>query len=85
MGIHAMATATITAKGQVTIPASVRHSLGVGTGDRIDFMEIEKGQFAIVVATSPVQALKGLVKKPAQPESIEAMNAAIAARGAAAR
>ncbi len=34
----AMTSATINAKGQVTIPADVRNALGVVTGDRIEFI-----------------------------------------------
>lgn len=80
-----MTAATVTAKGQVTVPAIVRAALGLNAGDRIEFIEMEKGQFAVVAATQPVQALKGMIRKPAAPVSIEAMNEAIAARGAAAR
>jgi AbrB family looped-hinge helix DNA binding protein len=80
-----MATSTLTSKGQITIPAPVRIALGIGAGDRIDFIETGKGQFAIVAATQPVQNLKGLIAKPRKAVSIEAMNATIAARGAAAK
>lgn len=75
-----MATATITSKGQVTIPASVRAALGVDTGDRIEFIENESGRFEVVAATLPVTALKGLIAKPAKPVSIDKMNAAIRER-----
>jgi antitoxin PrlF len=80
-----MTTATLTSKGQVTIPAPVRNALGLGAGDRIDFIETEKGQFAIVAATQPVQGLKGLITKPKKAVSIQDMNIAIAARGASAK
>lgn len=80
-----MATATITSKGQVTIPASVRTALGLGTGSRIEFVEIEKGRYAIIAATKPVQSLKGMLRKPASPVSIEQMNEAIAEQGAQSR
>jgi len=76
-----MATATLTSKGQVTIPASVRGALGLHTGDRVDFVELEAGQFAIVAATKSVSDLKGLLKRPGKPVSIEDMNEAIAAKG----
>jgi len=46
-----LAAATVTSKGQITIPAQVRTALGVDAGDRIEFVEVEKGQFAIVAAT----------------------------------
>lgn len=80
-----MATATLTSKGQITIPAQVRASLGLDTGDRIEFVELENGQFAIMAATHSVQDLKGLIRKPASPVSIDDMNVAIAEKGATAR
>ena len=75
-----MATATLTSKGQVTIPAAVRTALGLDTGSRIEFVEIAKGQFAIVVATSPVQSLKGILRKPPKPVSLADMDRAITAQ-----
>jgi antitoxin PrlF len=80
-----MATATLTSKGQVTIPASVRATLRLEAGSRIEFVETSEGQFAIIAATSPVQALKGVLRKPASPVSIEDMNRAIADQGAGTR
>lgn len=80
-----MSTATMTSKGQVTIPAIVRAALGVESGDKIEFVQVENGRFELVAATHSVTALKGLVKKPAVPVTIEAMNQAIAAQGARAR
>lgn len=81
-----MAAATVTSKGQVTIPARVRAALGVGAGDRIEFVEVEKGQFAIVAATRSVQELKGLFRgKRTKPVSIEEMNVAIAGRASGSR
>lgn len=80
-----MSTATITSKGQITIPAIVRAALGIGAGDRVEFVQVEPGHFELVAATQSVTSLKGLVKKPAMPVTIAAMNKAIAARGAKAR
>lgn len=80
-----MSTATITSKGQITIPAVVRTALGVQAGDRVEFVEVEPGRFELVAATQSVTALKGLIRKPASPVTIEAMNQAIAAQGAKAR
>jgi antitoxin PrlF len=70
-----VATATLTSKGQITIPAEVRALLGVDTGDRVEF----------IAATKPVTALKGMFGKPRKPVSIQDMNAAIAKRGASAK
>ena len=75
-----MPSATLTSKGQITIPAEVRAALGVNFGDRIDFIEVEKGRFVIVPATCSVQELKGIIPKPKKPVSIAEMNGAIALR-----
>ena len=76
-----MSAATLTSKGQITIPAVVRAALSLDSGDRVEFVEIAPHQFAIIAANRPVTALKGLIRKPSQPVSIEAMNAAIARKG----
>jgi antitoxin PrlF len=81
-----LATATMTSKGQVTIPKPVRAALGIDTGDRIEFVEVEKGQFAIVAATRSVQELNGLFRgRRSKPVTIEEMNAAIRRRAARSR
>jgi len=81
-----MSTATLTSKGQITIPAQVRAELGVNTGDRIEFVEIGEGQFAIVAATRSVKELDGMFRgRVRKPVSIEEMNATIARRGAGGR
>ncbi|WP_309606147.1 AbrB/MazE/SpoVT family DNA-binding domain-containing protein [Phenylobacterium sp.] len=79
-----MTTATLTSKGQITVPAAVRAAMGVDTGDRVEFIEIAPGRYEFIAATLPVTALKGMFEKPARPVSIEAMNDAIARHGAAA-
>lgn len=80
-----MATATITSKGQITIPATVRLALGLSRGDRVAFIEADSGQFFVVAATSSIASLKGLIKKPRIPVSVDKMNDAIAMHGASAR
>lgn len=80
-----MTAATISSKGQITIPAEVRHALQVDTGDRVEFVEVEPGRYEFVAATRAVTELKGMFGKAAKPVSIETMNSAIAARGASAR
>lgn len=79
-----MTSATLTSKGQITIPATVRAAMGVSVGDRVEFVEVAPGRYEFIAATRSVKALKGMFGKPARPVSIAAMNAAIAARGGAA-
>ena len=80
-----MATATLTSKGQITIPADVRHDLKVDVGDRVEFIQIAPGRYEFVAATQNVTALKGMFGKPTKSVSIDDMNSGIANRGAAAR
>lgn len=81
-----MAVATLTSKGQITIPSQVRRALGLEAGDRVEFIEHGRGQFAIVAATSSVQELKGLFQRErTKPVSIEEMNRAIARRASGSR
>ena len=86
-----MTTATVTSKGQITIPANVRQALKVTAGDRVEFVEVAPGRFEFFVATRSVKALKGMFGKAAHSVSIDDMNLAIvtratrATRGVAAR
>lgn len=50
----------ITSKGQTTIPAEVRERLGLQTGDRIAFIELDQG-FLIVPRNRPVSSMFGLL------------------------
>lgn len=57
-----MSQATITSKGQVTIPAIVRIRIKVGAGDRLEFIESSDGRYEVIVLTSNVKTFKGLFK-----------------------
>jgi AbrB family looped-hinge helix DNA binding protein len=73
-----MSTSTLTSKGQITIPAAVREALGVGAGDRVEFVEIGPGRYEFIAATRPVTALKGMFGKAVRTVSLDDMNAAVA-------
>ena len=76
-----MADAVMNRRGQVTIPVGIRTALGLKTGDRVEFVELEKGRFMIVAKNRSVRELEGLFRKKARkPVSIEEMNAAIVRR-----
>lgn len=77
-----MSYAKVTSKGQITIPVDVRQRLGIDAGDRIEFVEVADGEFIIKPATVDVRSLKGLLKKPPVPVSVEKMRDTIRARGA---
>ena len=73
-----MPVATLTSKGQITIPQAVRIALGLHTGTRVDFVPVADG-FMIVPLHNEVASLKGrFAGRVARPVSIAAMDQAIA-------
>lgn len=79
-----MAVATLTSKGQLTLPQSVRQSLGLQAGDRVDFIDDGAGGFRVVPLRKDVTALRGrFAGRVVQPVSVEAMNELIAAEATA--
>jgi AbrB family looped-hinge helix DNA binding protein len=76
-----MTAATITSKGQLTLPKDVREALRVGPGDRVEFVRMEDGNFAVMPARRSVMSLKGIIPRPRKPVSLADMDRAIA-RGA---
>ncbi len=42
-----MHTAMVTFNGRITLPPQVRKNLGLKIGDDVEFVEVEKGRFAI--------------------------------------
>ena len=41
-------SATVTSKGQVTVPADIRERLGLKAGDRLDFHLTDSGKLTVV-------------------------------------
>ena len=80
-----MTTATISSKGQITIPAHVRQALHVDAGDRVEFVEVAPGRYEFVAVTRSVTKIKGLFGKAKRTVSIKEMNRVIATQGASAR
>lgn len=56
----------ITSKGQTTIPAEIRERLGLQTGDRIAFIEMEQG-YLLIPRNRPVDVLFGSLAEFAMP------------------
>ena len=78
-----MPSATMTSKGQLTLPKAIRDLLRLGAGDRVDFVVRDDGTVVLRPATADVRELKGLLHRPGlAPLSVEAMNAIIRRRGA---
>ena len=76
-----MDTATLTSKGQITVPKPIRDRLNIRPGDRIHFFVEYDGTVTFMPAKSDVRELKGILPKPANPVTIDDMNKAIAEGG----
>jgi antitoxin PrlF len=73
-----MPSATVTSKGQITIPKKIRDLLNLETGDRVDFV-VEGDRVVLRPGTGDLRALRGLLHRPGRaPVSVEAMANAIA-------
>jgi len=75
-----MPTSTLSTKGQITIPQSVRKALGLQAGDRVDFVQEEAGAYKVIALRKDAKALRGrFAGRVSRPVSIEQMADAIAA------
>ncbi len=52
----------ITSKGQTTLPAEIRNDLGVGPGDRVEYVKQADGQIVLRKAKTGFESLMGLIK-----------------------
>ena len=62
-----MPSAMVTFNGRITLPTDVRKQLGIKTGDNIDFVEIEKGRFAICTRTASIREQERGAQKAFEP------------------
>ena len=67
------------------IPATVRQALNVEAGDRVEFIQLEDGQYLFVAANRSVTELKGMFGKAKRVVSVDEMNQARSSRGSSAR
>jgi AbrB family looped-hinge helix DNA binding protein len=73
-----MPGATVTSKGQVTIPKAVRDLLGLEAGDQLDFVVEEDARVVLRPGNRDTRALKGLLHRSGRrPVTVAQMNAAI--------
>jgi AbrB family looped-hinge helix DNA binding protein len=78
-----MPKATLTSKGQLTLPKDIRSRLGVAAGDQVEFTIGNDGSITVVAARRSASELFGMLAVEAtEPVSIEDMNRAIADRAA---
>ncbi|HFE37602.1 MAG TPA: AbrB/MazE/SpoVT family DNA-binding domain-containing protein [Gammaproteobacteria bacterium] len=71
--------ATITSKGQITLPKALREQLHLVSGDRVEFIIDKSNIVRMLPRKASVTNLKGMLPKPDKPVTLEEMEAAIAA------
>lgn len=59
-----MFEATLSSKGQITIPSDIRKFLAVGAKDRLTFTPMPDGTVLMRAKTKSVKDLKGMLKPP---------------------
>jgi antitoxin PrlF len=57
-----MSEATMTSKGQVTIPADIRKSMRLNAGERVVFTQLDDGTTVIRAKTRSILELQGTLK-----------------------
>ena len=72
-----MQTATMTSKGQITVPAEVRADLQLHAGDRVRFEKGDNGIYQLRPVKGDVMRLAGIFKHDGPPLSIEDIDLAI--------
>lgn len=73
-----MPTATLTSKGQITLPKKIREHLRVHAGDAVDFVISADGEIRVRAGSVDVASLRGLLHRPGRrPVSVERMDNAI--------
>ncbi|OGT47264.1 MAG: hypothetical protein A3E82_06670 [Gammaproteobacteria bacterium RIFCSPHIGHO2_12_FULL_38_11] len=77
-----MIQATLTSKGQITIPKSIRAHLNLHTGDRLTFILNRNGQVILTTQTIDVSELFGMFdyKSKKKPLTQKDIDSAIATR-----
>ena len=73
-----MPIATLTSKGQITVPKQVRDQLHLSAGDRVRFLTDGEGRVVMIPATIPITELRGCLPAPKRAVTLAEMDEAIA-------
>jgi antitoxin PrlF len=74
-----MPIATLTSKGQITVPKQVRDQLHLSASDRVRFLTDGEGRVVMIPATIPITELRGCLPAPKRAVTLAEMDEAIAA------
>jgi antitoxin PrlF len=70
--------ATVTSKGQVTLPAEARKQLRITPGSKLEFIVLDNERLEVIPVVKTVTSLKGMVPKPKKTLTLADMEKAIA-------
>jgi antitoxin PrlF len=74
-----MSQATMTSKGQITVPRDVREELNLTAGSKVMFVRLGPRDYRIVARTGKIEDLFGILHQPGVPAlTIEEINEGIA-------
>ncbi len=69
--------ATMTSKGQVTVPREIREHFHIKTGDKLDFVIRDDGTIETIPIHTSLKSLKGMLQQPMKKVTLEDMEKAI--------
>lgn len=73
-----MPSTTLTSKGQITVPRTIREQMHWKTGDRLDFTIESDGRVVVEQLGGDAKRLRGILRREEGPAlSVEAMDDAI--------
>ena len=75
-----MSSATITSKGQATIPKDIRNYLHLEKGDRVEFIIENDGRVTMLSSSFDVSELKGILPKSKKSVTLEDMERVVRKR-----
>lgn len=71
--------ATVTSKGQITVPKMLREKLRLSAGDCIEFVLEDDSTVRLVARHASISRLSGRLPRPQRPASLDEMDGAIKA------
>lgn len=74
-----MPIATMTSKGQITLPKQMRDELKLAAGSKVMFVRLPNGQYSVVPKTGSISDIFGMLHRDGAPVmTVEEMDDAIA-------